>query len=356
MLRETNRQRVVLVGHSQGGLDARYLVSTLRYGDRVALLATIATPHRGTRVADAVLDRVPNIFDGFLDAVTSVFGFAYNEVRSNADLRQTLQSLSEANAEEFNRQNPDDPRVVYWSWTGRSNRRNGELQCSGARFPNEPSRLDDINPLLLPFSRILEQNDPTLHVNDGMVEVASARWGQFMGCIPADHFDEVGQIARNGPVPGKRLRPSGVLPLRGRASPYRWLLISMSSIQRFLTFSRSGNARSVRSANTRRAHKFCYERSTHTNARAHPRSPRVSLSYARLRPERITRIEMPTAEQGPLAGLPAAIPTPTSTFADGSVLELPDRVVRRAHRASGAARVAKSHGTRRRRTHPLPRP
>jgi hypothetical protein len=27
------------------------------------------------------------------------------------------------------------------------------------------------------------------------VTVQSARWGTFIGCVPADHFDEVGQIA-----------------------------------------------------------------------------------------------------------------------------------------------------------------
>jgi triacylglycerol lipase len=32
-----------------------------------------------------------------------------------------------------------------------------------------------------------------LRPNDGMVTVESAKWGKFMGCIPADHLDEVGQ-------------------------------------------------------------------------------------------------------------------------------------------------------------------
>ena len=27
----------------------------------------------------------------------------------------------------------------------------------------------------------------------------SARWVSFLGCIPADHFDEVGQLAKIGP-------------------------------------------------------------------------------------------------------------------------------------------------------------
>jgi triacylglycerol lipase len=30
--------------------------------------------------------------------------------------------------------------------------------------------------------------------NDGMVTVESAKLGHFRGCIPSDHFDEVGQI------------------------------------------------------------------------------------------------------------------------------------------------------------------
>jgi triacylglycerol lipase len=33
-----------------------------------------------------------------------------------------------------------------------------------------------------------------------MVTVRSAKWGRFMGCVPADHFDEVGQIAQTMPV------------------------------------------------------------------------------------------------------------------------------------------------------------
>ena len=34
--------------------------------------------------------------------------------------------------------------------------------------------------------------------NDAMVLVSSAKWGQFNGCIPADHMDEVGQRIGSG--------------------------------------------------------------------------------------------------------------------------------------------------------------
>jgi triacylglycerol lipase len=199
VLAETGSAKVILVAHSQGGLDSRYMISSLGYGDRVALLATIATPHRGTRIADAVLGNVPGLSSDFVDSIAELIGLAYNDARNDANVQATLRGLSEGAAADFNRANPDDPRVVYWSWSGRSNRRTGSVQCSGARFPNDPSMLDSTNVLLAPFAIYLEQNDPVAHVNDGMVEVQSAKWGLWMGCVPADHFDEVGQIANDGP-------------------------------------------------------------------------------------------------------------------------------------------------------------
>jgi triacylglycerol lipase len=29
--------------------------------------------------------------------------------------------------------------------------------------------------------------------------VRDARWGRFLGCVPADHFDEIGQLFGDGP-------------------------------------------------------------------------------------------------------------------------------------------------------------
>ncbi len=33
-------------------------------------------------------------------------------------------------------------------------------------------------------------------VNDGMVSVASSKWGAFRECVPTDHADEIGAFAR----------------------------------------------------------------------------------------------------------------------------------------------------------------
>ncbi len=46
-LRRPN-ERVTLVGHSQGGLDARYAISRLHADELVSRCITISTPHRGS--------------------------------------------------------------------------------------------------------------------------------------------------------------------------------------------------------------------------------------------------------------------------------------------------------------------
>src|SRR5436309_1513691 len=46
---------LILLAHSQGGLDARWLVTKLGYASRVRALVTVATPHHGSPVADVAL-------------------------------------------------------------------------------------------------------------------------------------------------------------------------------------------------------------------------------------------------------------------------------------------------------------
>jgi hypothetical protein len=53
-IRDIPAERVNIVAHSMGGLDARYAISVLGLGDRVASLTTIGTPHHGTPLADTV--------------------------------------------------------------------------------------------------------------------------------------------------------------------------------------------------------------------------------------------------------------------------------------------------------------
>ena len=54
---ETGYEQVHVVGHSMGGLVARYYVQRLGGDARVHTLATLGTPHSGTRAAHLVLGR-----------------------------------------------------------------------------------------------------------------------------------------------------------------------------------------------------------------------------------------------------------------------------------------------------------
>src|SRR5947207_11660478 len=51
LIRALPDERVNIVAHSMGGLDARYAISQLGLSDKVASLTTIATPHLGTPLA-----------------------------------------------------------------------------------------------------------------------------------------------------------------------------------------------------------------------------------------------------------------------------------------------------------------
>src|SRR6185295_1663942 len=78
ILARTGKAKVNLVGHSQGGLDARILASPngLKYGDRIASVTTVATPHRGTKVADAALGLLQFLPASTVDDVTdALLGF-----------------------------------------------------------------------------------------------------------------------------------------------------------------------------------------------------------------------------------------------------------------------------------------
>lgn len=200
-LQQEGSCKVNIVAHSQGGIDARYVISTLGYGDRIAGLATVGTPHLGTPVADAVLGLVPGITDGAINLILlAVQGLTSND-NGRPDIKANLGQLATATMVQFNLQNLDDKRVKYYSVAGRSNLALATAECKDGVWAN-PSGLDFLNPLMSvvgPVWTFTSPNPLQPVPNDGLVPVPSAHWGRFLGCVPADHFDEIGQIAETGP-------------------------------------------------------------------------------------------------------------------------------------------------------------
>lgn len=177
-LSEARTSHVNIIAHSQGGLDSRRLISSLAYSDRVSALVTISTPHRGTPLMDVAMGILP----GFsVDALGWLLDFLGARVTgSESDAVASFESMTTSYvSDEFNPENPDSPDVTYISYAGRT--------CPFG------ITCGDVCDVEIAWSyailRVLSGD------NDGIVPVSSAKWGDFRGTIPADHFDEVGQLA-----------------------------------------------------------------------------------------------------------------------------------------------------------------
>jgi triacylglycerol lipase len=204
VLRSSGASKVNLICHSQGGFDCRYVAHQI--GGSIAAVVTIATPHLGDPIADVAYQVVPGPFQDAMTALLNLFGRIIQGGNPDQDSLKAIQLVSTAGATDFNKRFPDDPRVKYFSIAGRSNSSHGDDACG---TPNEApfvSRwdvyLDPVNPLLAAGSAVLNASFNPTPTNDGVVTVASAKWGTFLGCIPADHLDEVCQIAGQSPGAG----------------------------------------------------------------------------------------------------------------------------------------------------------
>jgi triacylglycerol lipase len=199
ILAQTGKAKVVIIGHSQGGLDARKVAHDAP--DKVAAVVTIAAPHQGTPVSDVVLGLVP--FDGaqqVIDAIVRLLGGPlYDTVGNDTSLTTALRQFSTPGITDFNNRYPDVPGIPYYSITGRSLLASATEECATeteASFITPwNDTLDTLEPLLSPLALVMG-SDP----HDGLVPVKSGRWGEFWGCVPADHFDEIGQLF--GDTPG----------------------------------------------------------------------------------------------------------------------------------------------------------
>ena len=172
ILAETNAETLSLIAHSMGGLDARYLISKLGLHEHVRALVTIATPHRGTAIAESVLNQ-PDLVRDWLANVADYIGTrALKDTPS--DVLQAVSELTPDHmASSFNPDVPDHPSVRYWSYAGQAGR--------GTDVP--------LDPFFYVLNSIVYKREG---VNDGYVSVDSAKWGTFMGTIDADHARQIG--------------------------------------------------------------------------------------------------------------------------------------------------------------------
>ncbi len=140
-----------LVGHSMGGIDGRFLISRLDPEHQIVSLSTLASPHRGSWLAD-IIDSFP-----FLGKQAA---------RWTPGLRQ----LSEKNMAQLNSLLPDREDVAYFSIPAATR----FLTCT---------------PLMWPLYLLMRFHGGP---NDGQVSQLSGSWGEVVEVAKADHFEVIG--------------------------------------------------------------------------------------------------------------------------------------------------------------------
>jgi len=177
VIAETGRAQVHLIAHSQGGLDSPD--GALNPAGK--LLAWLI----------GAADEPPNETEWDDDATTM-------DDPWDPDMVAVSEMMSTAGMEAFNAAHPDPEGVRFFSVAGYSNLRLPPSLCDeGVWDPG--SRMDSVDLLLVGSGLLLSgSGDASLfspRANDGIVPTDSMVRGVFLGCVPADHFDEVGQIA-----------------------------------------------------------------------------------------------------------------------------------------------------------------
>lgn len=215
LLESSGAEKVNMVCFSMGGIDCRYLVSPdgLGYGEKVASVTTISSPHRGTYVADVAVGFLPDEDEAdAIDAIATLYGSTFSDVADDSNIVAALASMSERGMVDFNATISDDPGVMYQSWAGVSSvaglpnpRRNAETDaCTDENgevlLMRHEGTVDRMDALLVGAAAFVAHGTE-FRPNDGVATVESSKWGRFRGCYPGDHLDAAGQINDEGADP-----------------------------------------------------------------------------------------------------------------------------------------------------------
>jgi len=181
-------EKVNIIGHSHGGIYARYAISNLGLGgdsdlnikSKVATLTSVDSPHRGSSGPDIVVELCNGPAGEKIlgDVLDLIYGNLLGD--SNPNSAQNCYDMQTDYMKNiFNKETLDVPEVYYQSWTGRIK----YISVSNIWAA-----------LLWPAIAMREG------ANDGAVSVYSAKWGNFRGVLTGawwsngvDHIKVIGQ-------------------------------------------------------------------------------------------------------------------------------------------------------------------
>lgn len=180
-----------LIGHSHGGPTIRYVASVRP--DLVASITSVGSPHKGSKVADALDTALPPgsplrpLVAGFVDALGSFLGF----LSGNSDPQYALGALASLNTAGSNAFNALHPQGVPTSSCGQ-----GAAVVNGVRYysvggTSVLTNIFDASDALLGAGGLFFG----FEANDGLV----GRCSNHLGVVLRDdygwnHLDEVNQV------------------------------------------------------------------------------------------------------------------------------------------------------------------
>ncbi len=169
ILTETGADKVNLIAHSKGGLEARMAASSLGYGEKIASITTIATPHRGSKTVDQLFSLPRGLFRLAAFAVDNWIRLVGDK---KPDFLKVCEDFTTARMERFNRENPDVPMVYYQSYACVMTHPFSDLHLSTANF-------------------VLNRIEGP---NDGLVSVESASWGDHVHILRSGVFRGISHL------------------------------------------------------------------------------------------------------------------------------------------------------------------
>ncbi len=199
---QAGADRVVVVAHSQGGIDVRRALQDPAVAQKVGAVVTLATPHDGTPVA-TLAGRAPgvavDVVLGPIQWLWETFEQMEPSRRTASRSRDALETLAlhergralfTAHGAALDDDDSNEP-VPFFSVAGFTGRlHDGDHSCEGGRW-SAPRVVDDPGAWML-AGRAAHDLEGWGLANDGIVPAASARHGVFLGCVPADHLDWLG--------------------------------------------------------------------------------------------------------------------------------------------------------------------
>jgi len=182
VLATTGKAKVNIIGHSQGGVTSRHMITNMGMRSKVAALVMISSPNRGTSLADFVIFKLPNVMGWAVTAIANTLWGGLVCADQNPDFYRATYELTRHNmTKNFNPNTPDVHEVKYYSYAGKMYGVSANL-------------------ILSPTWALISYYDGE---NDGIVPVASSVWGTWKGKVTGlfgiDHFMEINHLFGNTP-------------------------------------------------------------------------------------------------------------------------------------------------------------